>query len=163
MWTYTPLEFSHWVRESLHSEHLATRGIPTPKKLFGMSIFLLVNITAVPHNHARSCLNPIFPGDVQCVSETFGTFGGFSRSGPFPNVATDSLHLHIRVEKIATIFALNPTDESNNPGMRFVQFFDSEENSCFKVFLIQRQKDCPEPEEWSHFDWLISNFKLKSV
>ncbi len=96
--------------------------------------------------------------NASCVSETFGIFGGFSRSGPFLNVATESLHLHLRVEKIATIFALVP----QNGGMPSLQFFDSEEASCFKVFLIQKENHQPLAEESEYsqqFDMVVFEYR----
>lgn len=72
-----------------------------------------------------------------CVLEVKGHFGGFSRSGPYFNVATETLHMHILTGDIGAGFAvIRPGRDPARP-MRSLQFFDHGGNASFKVFLLE--------------------------
>ena len=69
------------------------------------------------------------------IMETFGEFKNFSTAGPYLNVSSRDLHMHIYVKRIAKIFAVKkPLDVSAEPNCS-LQFFNSEGDSAFKVFI----------------------------
>lgn len=72
------------------------------------------------------------------VSESWGAFGGFSRSGPFLNVATEGLHLHIRTGEIASGFAIRREGRTSDAHGLSIQFFDTRGHAAFKVFLLRK-------------------------
>jgi len=85
-------------------------------------------------------LEPIGRVHVICNSaavplECFGQFGNFSRTGPFFNVQTKSLDMHIRHERLASVFAVQKPSHSDERITYSVQFFDGDGRSAFKVFL----------------------------
>ena len=67
--------------------------------------------------------------------ESFGQFGGFSTMGPFFNVQTKSLDMHIRTEQIAAIFAVEKPGHLDGVPTLSIQFYDTTGHSAFKVFL----------------------------
>jgi putative heme iron utilization protein len=69
------------------------------------------------------------------VMELHGQFAGFSRSGPFLNVAHAPLHLHLRLDRIATVFVLAPhgSEPANSAS---IQFFDPTGSSGIKAFIL---------------------------
>lgn len=76
-----------------------------------------------------------------CVAEIKGRFAGFSRSGPFFNVAGDNLHLHLRLDRVAQAFALrHPFDLEQSATSASFQFFQRDGASAFKVFLLPALK-----------------------
>ncbi len=56
--------------------------------------------------------------------EADGTFGGFSTSGAFFNVQTDSLDMHIRWKQLAAAFAVEKPGHMDGTATRSFQFFD---------------------------------------
>jgi putative heme utilization carrier protein HutX len=67
--------------------------------------------------------------------EASGQFGGFSTTGDFFNVQTQSLDMHIRWKEIGAAFAVEkPGHLGGNKTLSF-QFFDRSGHSAFKVFL----------------------------
>ncbi len=67
--------------------------------------------------------------------EVVGTFGGFSRSGGFFNVQTETLDMHIRAQKLGAAFAVRKPAHVNGVETLSLQFFDHRGASAFKVFL----------------------------
>lgn len=67
--------------------------------------------------------------------EVDGAFGGFSTSGEFFNVQTDSLDMHIRWQQLAAAFAVEKPGHMDGTATRSFQFFDREGAAAFKVFL----------------------------
>src|SRR4030081_3826370 len=55
--------------------------------------------------------------------EVEGQFGGFSTTGEFFNVQTDSLDMHIRWPQLATVFALQKPGHMDGHPTHSVQFF----------------------------------------
>lgn len=72
-----------------------------------------------------------------CVTEIKGRFGGFSRSGPFFNVAGEALHLHLRLDRVAAVFHVTPPAAEGRPSWPSLQFFTRSGETAFKVFLIE--------------------------
>ncbi len=72
-----------------------------------------------------------------CVTEIKGRFGEFSKSGPFFNVSTETLHLHLRLDRIESVFHVNPAMPEGRAPMPSLQFFQSDGSVAFRVFLIE--------------------------
>lgn len=66
--------------------------------------------------------------------EVAGHFGGFSITGEFFNVQTDSLDLHIRWRELAAAFAVEKPGHMGGPATYSVQFFDRAGAAALKVF-----------------------------
>ena len=56
--------------------------------------------------------------------EVDGQFGGFSTSGEFFNVQTDTLDMHIRWQHLASVFAVEKPGHMDGMATRSLQFFD---------------------------------------
>src|ERR1700722_17581728 len=67
--------------------------------------------------------------------EVDGQFGGFSTTGEFFNVQTDSLDMHIRWQQLAAVFAVEKPGHMDGTATRSFQFFDQSGAAAFKVFL----------------------------
>src|SRR5580765_5895809 len=89
--------------------------------------------------------------------EVDGQFGGFSTSGEFFNVQTDSLDMHIRWQQLAAMFAVEKPDHMDGNGTRSFQFFDQTGAAALKVFLNFGGPIPPERE--ARFIELRSKFK----
>ncbi|MBI1292175.1 hypothetical protein GC173_13185 [bacterium] len=72
-----------------------------------------------------------------CVTEIKGRFGGFSKSGPFFNVSSEALHLHLRLDRVAAVFHITPPSTDGKPAWPSLQFFQTSGEVAFKVFLIE--------------------------
>ncbi len=91
------------------------------------------------------------------VLESFGEFGGFSLTGPFLNVQTESLDMHITHARLAAGFAvLKPGHMDGFETLSF-QFFAPEGTSAFKVFLTFGGA-APTPERRRQFEELRTKF-----
>jgi putative hemin transport protein len=89
--------------------------------------------------------------------EVDGQFGGFSTTGEFFNVQTDSLDLHIRWRELAAAFAVEKPGHMDGMATRSVQFFDQTGAAALKVFLNFGAEISPEREAW--FSELKTKFK----
>jgi putative hemin transport protein len=67
--------------------------------------------------------------------EVDGQFGGFSRSGEFFNVQTESLDMHIRWKQLAAVFAVEKPGHMDGTATRSFQFFDQAGAAALKIFL----------------------------
>jgi putative hemin transport protein len=67
--------------------------------------------------------------------EVDGQFGGFSRTGEFFNVQTESLDLHIRWQQLAAGFAVVKPGHMDGIATHSFQFFDQTGAAALKVFL----------------------------
>ncbi len=76
--------------------------------------------------------------------EVIGQFGGFSTTGEFFNVQTDSLDLHLRWGELAAAFAVEKPGHMGGPGTYSVQFFDRAGAAALKVFLNFGEPIAPE-------------------
>jgi len=72
-----------------------------------------------------------------CTLEAYGFFGGYSLTGPFFNVQTDTLDMHIRHQQIASAFALIKPSHQDGQTTYSFQLFDGEGRSVFKVFVYK--------------------------
>ena len=92
------------------------------------------------------------------VLEAFGEFGGISITGPFLNVQTESLDMHIRQDLLASVFAVEKPSHMDGVGTISFQFFTPEGNAAFKVFLSFGAKP-PTPERVTFFESAKAGFK----
>jgi putative hemin transport protein len=67
--------------------------------------------------------------------ESFGKFGNFSTYGPFFNVQSKSLDMHIRQDAIDAVFAVEKPGHLDGVVTLSIQFYDRQGSSAFKVFL----------------------------
>ena len=67
--------------------------------------------------------------------EVDGKFGGFSTTGEFFNVQTETLDMHIRWQQLAAAFAVEKPGHMDGMATRSIQFFDQAGAAALKVFL----------------------------
>ncbi len=67
--------------------------------------------------------------------ESRGAFGGFSRSGPFLNIETPTLDMHLRPEAVASAFSVSKPGHRDGKPIHTVQFYDAQGDSVMKVVL----------------------------
>jgi putative hemin transport protein len=104
---------------------------------------LMPNCTALDTSRWEELIRALEPlGSVHVIVsngattlEAVGAFGGFSTWGPFFNVQTDSLDMHIRYEQLASVFAVEKPSHLSGVSTLSVQFYDRAGNVAFKVFL----------------------------
>ena len=85
----------------------------------------------------------VFVRSRAAVIEAVGTFGGFSETGPFFNVQTDTLDMHILHAEIGAIFAVQKWGHDTTIATHSFQFFDHEGNAAFKAFLWENFPNIP--------------------
>lgn len=85
----------------------------------------------------------VFVRSKAAVMESVGTFGGFSESGPFFNVQTDTLDMHIFHEQISAIYAVEKVGHDSSFTTHSFQFFDRDGDAAFKAFLWEGFPDVP--------------------
>jgi putative hemin transport protein len=91
--------------------------------------------------------------------EVDGHFGGFSTTGEFFNVQTDTLDMHIRWQQLAAMFAVEKPGHMDGMATRSIQFFDQTGAAALKVFLNFGGPLPPERE--AAFNDLRAKFKGK--
>src|SRR5438874_9216930 len=89
--------------------------------------------------------------------EVDGQFGGFSTTGEFFNVQTDSLDMHIRWPQLAAAFAVQKPGHMDGHPTHSVQFFDRAGAATFKVFLTFGGP--APPERVDHFTALRDQYR----
>ncbi len=77
----------------------------------------------------------VFVRSKAAVIESVGTFGGFSESGPFFNVQTDTLDMHILHAEIGSIYSVLKVGHDSEFVTHSFQFFDRTGDAAFKAFL----------------------------
>jgi putative hemin transport protein len=78
--------------------------------------------------------------------EVDGQFGGFSTTGEFFNVQTDTLDMHIRYQQLAALFAVEKPGHMDGSRTRSLQFFDQAGAAALKIFLNFGSPIAPERE-----------------
>lgn len=79
----------------------------------------------------------VFVRSRAAVIESVGVFGGYSETGPFFNVQTDTLDMHIFPAEVASIYAVRKIGHDSTFATHSFQFFDGEGHAAFKAFLWQ--------------------------
>ncbi|HWE40029.1 MAG TPA: ChuX/HutX family heme-like substrate-binding protein [Isosphaeraceae bacterium] len=77
----------------------------------------------------------VFVRSRAAVIESVGTFGGYSETGPFFNVQTDTLDMHILAEEIDAVFAVEKRGHDSDVVTYSFQLFDRRGDAAFKAFL----------------------------
>jgi len=72
-----------------------------------------------------------------CTLEAYGEFGGFSVTGPFFNVQTKTLDMHIRHMALKGVFAMIKPSHQDGQQTFSIQFFTERGSAAFKVFLYK--------------------------
>jgi putative heme iron utilization protein len=78
--------------------------------------------------------------------EVDGQFGGFSTTGEFFNVQTDSLDMHIRTQQLAAMFAVEKPGHMDGSRTCSLQIFDQTGAAALKIFLNFGGPIAPERE-----------------
>ena len=97
--------------------------------------------------------------------EAYGTFGGFSRKGPFLNVETETLDMHLRPAAIRAAFCLDKRGHRDAQPIHTVQFYDDRGDAVLKVVMIRdAETKRYAPEQEARYEVLKARFALgKSV
>lgn len=77
----------------------------------------------------------VFVRNRAAVMEVVGEFGGFSESGPFFNIQTDTIDMHIFPSEIAAIFAVEKVGHDSDYATYSFQLFDRRGDAAFKTFV----------------------------
>jgi putative hemin transport protein len=85
----------------------------------------------------------VFVRSKAAVIESVGVFGGFSETGPFFNVQTDTLDMHILHDEIGAIYAVEKRGHDSDNATHSFQFFDKRGDAAFKAFLWENFPDVP--------------------
>lgn len=85
----------------------------------------------------------VFVRSRAAVIESVGTFGGFSESGPFFNVQTDTLDMHILHAEIGAVYAVEKVGHDSTFVTHSFQFFDTSGDAGFKAFLWENFPNVP--------------------
>jgi putative hemin transport protein len=100
----------------------------------------------------------VFVRSRAAVIESVGVFGGFSEAGPFFNVQTESLDMHILFEEIGAIFAVEKQGQDSTFATHSFQFFDRAGDAAFKAFLWEDFPSVP-PGRIAAFHALVERFR----
>lgn len=85
----------------------------------------------------------VFVRSRAAVIEAVGTFGGFSETGPFLNVQTDTLDMHILAGEVDAAYAVEKIGHDSAFVTHSFQFFDRAGDAAFKAFLWDNFPDVP--------------------
>jgi len=77
----------------------------------------------------------VFVRSRAAVIESVGEFGGYSETGPFFNVQTETLDMHILHAEIGSIYAVKKVGHDSDFVTHSFQFFDQAGEAAFKAFL----------------------------
>ena len=77
------------------------------------------------------------------VIESVGEFGGFSESGPFFNVQTDTLDMHILHAELGSIYSVRKVGHDSDYVTHSFQFFDNMGEAAFKAFVWEGYPKVP--------------------
>ncbi len=77
----------------------------------------------------------VIVSNASATMESTGQLGGFSRSGAYFNVQSDTIDMHIRTDKLSAAFAVQKPSHMDGVSTLSVQFFDDIGASSFKIFF----------------------------
>jgi len=95
----------------------------------------------------------VFVRSRAAVIESVGVFGGYSETGPFFNVQTDTLDMHILHAEIGPIYSVRKVGHDSDFVTHSFQFFDRMGDAAFKAFLWEDFPKVP-PERVEAFQEL---------
>ena len=99
----------------------------------------------------------VFVRSRAAVIESVGVFGGYSETGPFFNVQTDTLDMHILHAEIGPIYSVRKVGHDSDFVTHSFQFFDQAGDAAFKAFLWEDFPNVP-PERVEAFQELTRRF-----
>jgi len=99
----------------------------------------------------------VFVRSRAAILEAVGIFGGFSETGPFFNVQTDTLDMHLIPDEIESIYAVDKLGHDTTITTHSFQFFDRSGDAAFKAFLWDGFPEVP-PERIAAYRELIQRF-----
>ena len=99
----------------------------------------------------------VFVRSRAAVIESVGEFGGFSETGPFFNVQTDTLDMHILHAEIGPIYSIRKVGHDSDFVTHSFQFFDRSGDAAFKAFLWEDFPKVP-PHRVEAFQELTRRF-----
>jgi putative hemin transport protein len=85
----------------------------------------------------------VFVRSRAAVIESVGQFGGYSETGPFFNVQTDTLDMHILHAEIGPIYSVRKVGHDSDFVTHSFQFFDKVGDAAFKAFLWENFPKVP--------------------
>jgi putative hemin transport protein len=85
----------------------------------------------------------VFVRSKAAIIESVGLFGGYSETGPFFNVQTDTLDMHIFPAEITSIYAVEKRGHDSDFVTHSFQFFDRQGDAGFKAFLWENYPQVP--------------------
>ena len=85
----------------------------------------------------------VFVRSRAAIIESVGHFGGYSEHGPFFNVQTETLDMHILRDEIASIYAVRKKGHDSNYATHSFQLFDRAGDAAFKAFLWEDYPNVP--------------------
>lgn len=85
----------------------------------------------------------VFVRSRAAVIESVGQFGGYSETGPFFNVQTETLDMHILHAEIGPIYAVEKWGHDTTIATRSFQVFDRQGDAAFKAFLWEGFPEVP--------------------
>jgi putative hemin transport protein len=85
----------------------------------------------------------VFVRSRAAVIESVGEFGGYSETGPFFNVQTDTLDMHIIHGEIGSIYSVVKVGHDSSFVTHSFQFFDKSGDAAFKAFLWEDYPKVP--------------------
>jgi putative hemin transport protein len=85
----------------------------------------------------------VFVRSKAAIIEAVGVFGGYSETGPFFNVQTDTLDMHILFDEISSIYAVQKRGHDSDFVTHSFQFFDRQGDAGFKAFLWENYPEVP--------------------
>ena len=86
----------------------------------------------------------VFVRSRAAVIESVGFFGGYSETGPFFNVQTDTLDMHILHAEIGPVYSVRKVGHDSDFVTHSFQFFDRQGDAAFKAFLWEDFPRVPE-------------------
>ena len=104
----------------------------------------------------------VFVRSRAAVIESVGEFGGFSEMGPFFNVQTDTLDMHILHAEIASIYSVRKIGHDSDFVTHSFQFFDKVGDAAFKAYLWEDFPNVP-AQRVERFEELACRFAADPV
>lgn len=104
----------------------------------------------------------VFVRSRAAVIESVGQFGGFSELGPFFNVQTETLDMHILPAEIASIYAVQKIGHDSDFVTHSFQFFDRAGDAAFKAYLWEDFPKVPEGRVRAYHE-LARRFAVEAV
>ena len=99
----------------------------------------------------------VFVRSRAAVIESVGEFGGYSETGPFFNVQTETLDMHILHAEIGPIYSVRKVGHDSDFVTHSFQFFDKNGDAAFKAFLWEDFPKVP-TDRIEAFEGLTSRF-----